>query len=424
MRILIVSNLYPPTVMGGYELACSQAAEGLARLCHEVMVLTSQPGVGPAPERRANTPLIERSLALAPVFDSAQVQAHPLSALQALEARSQWIDGHNAGAVIDAVERFQPDVIYLWNLVGIGGLGLLMALRVMKAPWVWHLCDRVPFQLCSERGILVPALAEAFGRLVEGRWITLSDQLRMEIANLGVPLRGPVTKLPLWVQTEGVPLRLPEPGQRPLQLAFAGQVASHKGADLAVEAAIELHRQGMDISLDLWGEVLELPLLGRAAAAGLGDRIVFHGATDHAGVLEGIAGCDVLLFPTWPREPFGIVPAEAAAVGTPPILSECGAAEWLVDGVHAVHVPRTVEGLVDAVQRIDRGEIDLVQLARQAASRVRSDLLLESILPSIERELQEAARPGRSSSPDARRAFGLSLIADRLVGDIVEKRWV
>lgn len=423
MRILVVTNLYPPGVMGGYELACSQAADRLAGMCHEVLVLTSQPGIAPPRAPAVLRPVVERPLALAPVFDPVQVQAHPIGVLQALESRSQWIDSHNAGALVEAVERFQPDVVYLWNLVGIGGLGLLMALRVMDVPWVWHLCDRVPFQLCSERGYLAPKLAEAFPHIADGRWITLSDQLRMEIASLGVPLRGPVTKLPLWVDAEGVPVRLPQAGQRPRRLAFAGQVAGHKGADLAVDATIELHRQGLDVSLDLWGDVLDLALPGRAAAAGLGDRIRFHGATAHAEVVEGIAGCDLLLFPTWPREPFGIVPAEAAAVGTPPILSASGVAEWLDDGVHAIHVPRTVEGLVDAVLRVDRGEIDLLALARTAAARVRADLCVESVIQAVERELQEAARPYRRSPARARRAYGLALIADRVVGDVVERRW-
>lgn len=423
MKILVVSNLYPPSVLGGYELSCSQAADALARLCHEVVVLTSQPGIAPPSDPQASGPRVERSLALAPVFDSEQVLSHQLVMLQALEARSQWIDGHNTGVLIQAIERFRPDVVYLWNLIGIGGLGLLMALRVMDVPWVWHLCDRVPFQLCSERGYLVPPLAEAFGHLVDGRWITLSDQLRAEIGMLGVPLTGKITKLPLWVDTEGIPVRLPRPDRPALRLAFAGQVAVHKGADLAVEAVIELHRQGVDVSLDLWGEVLDLGLPGRAAAAGLADRVVFHGPTDHAGVIEGIAACDLLLFPTWPREPFGVVPAEAAAVGTPPILSESGVAEWLVDGVHAIHVPRSVEGLVDAVLRVERGEIDLMELARSGAARVRSDLLVESIIPSIERELQDAARPYRPSSSRARRAYGLATVADRLVGDLVERRW-
>lgn len=423
MRILIVTNLYPPGDIGGYELACSQAAGFLSKMCHDVLVLTSQPGINP-PEPPGAQLAIERRLAISPVFDATRLQHHALPVLQRLEAQSQWVDGHNAGALIETVERFRPDVAYLWNLVGIGGLGLVSALRILDIPWVWHLCDRVPFQLCSERGQLLPPMAEAFGHLVEGRWIVLSDQLRAEIGAAGVPLPGRVTKLPLWVDTEGVDVAFPAPaGDRPLRLAFAGQVAAHKGADLVVEAAAELHRRGIRMSLDLWGEVIDHELPGRAAAAGLGDRVVFHGARPHAEVLGGMAGCDLLLFPTWPREPFGIVPAEAAAVGTPPILSPSGVAEWLDDGVHALHVRRDVASVVDAVLRVDRGEVDLVELARRGASRVRSDMDIESIMPSVESELRDVARPYPGSPQRARRAFALSLVAGRLLDDVMGRRW-
>lgn len=423
MRILIVSNLYPPGDIGGYELACSQAAQFLSRMCHDVLVLTSQPGITPPvpPDAR---PAIERSLAITPVFDATRLEHHTLGVLQRLEAQSQWFDGHNAGALIEAVERFRPDVAYLWNMVGIGGVGLVSTLRMLDIPWVWHLCDRVPFQLCSERGQLLPPMADAFGHLVEGRWIVLSDQLRAEIGAAGVPLRGRVTKLPLWVDTEGVDVHLPEPaGDRPLRLAFAGQVATHKGADLVVEAAAELHRRGLGVSLDLWGEVIDTELPGRAAAAGIGDGVVFHGARPHAEVVAGIAACDLLLFPTWPREPFGIVPAEAAAVGTPPILSPSGVAEWLDDGMHALHVTRDVDSVVEAVLRVDRGEVDLVELARRGASRVRSDMDIGSIMPSVESELRDVARPYPGSPRRARRAYSLSLVAGRLLDDVVGRRW-
>ena len=122
MKVLVVSNPYPPGHLGGYELACAYVADNLAALGHDVLVLTSQPGIapssGPAPKQAS----VERCLALAPVFDPALVHAHQTLMLQALEARSQWVDSHNSGSLVHAIERFGPDVVYLWNLVGSGGL--------------------------------------------------------------------------------------------------------------------------------------------------------------------------------------------------------------------------------------------------------------------------------------------------------------
>ena len=41
MRILLLTNLYPPDVQGGAEILAADIAGGLTRLGHEVLVLTS-----------------------------------------------------------------------------------------------------------------------------------------------------------------------------------------------------------------------------------------------------------------------------------------------------------------------------------------------------------------------------------------------
>jgi hypothetical protein len=41
VKILVLSNLYPPDFIGGYELACEQAVDALIARGHEVRVLTS-----------------------------------------------------------------------------------------------------------------------------------------------------------------------------------------------------------------------------------------------------------------------------------------------------------------------------------------------------------------------------------------------
>ncbi|MFL5660139.1 MAG: hypothetical protein ACJ8BW_02175, partial [Ktedonobacteraceae bacterium] len=45
MRILLLSNLYPPYTEGGAEILASDVAAGLERLGHEVLVLTSSHGI-------------------------------------------------------------------------------------------------------------------------------------------------------------------------------------------------------------------------------------------------------------------------------------------------------------------------------------------------------------------------------------------
>ena len=45
MRILVISNFYPPHIIGGYEIGCRDIVEALRSRGHEVSVLTSTYGV-------------------------------------------------------------------------------------------------------------------------------------------------------------------------------------------------------------------------------------------------------------------------------------------------------------------------------------------------------------------------------------------
>jgi len=46
MRILVISNLYPPYHTSGYELGCQDIVESLKAREHQIKVLTSTYGLG------------------------------------------------------------------------------------------------------------------------------------------------------------------------------------------------------------------------------------------------------------------------------------------------------------------------------------------------------------------------------------------
>jgi glycosyltransferase involved in cell wall biosynthesis len=56
-------------------------------------------------------------------------------------------------------------------------------------------------------------------------------------------------------------------------------------------------------------------------AAGLAERITFTGRLDHRHAPEVVAAMDVLVVPSTLSEAFGMVAAEAAAAGVPPLVS-------------------------------------------------------------------------------------------------------
>jgi len=424
MKILVVSNYYPPVGLGGYEIACSQMVDALRSRGHDVRVLASPAGL-PAADVPAH---VIRSLHLNPVFDTETVAVRPVRERLALEAASFWLDVHNVEVLVEQLDGFAPDVAYLWNTVGLGGLALVTALQRLGVPWVWHLADSVPWQLMCERGAPVPGVVGGWNDLITGSWVCVSNRLRWEIESQGVGLHGRVTGLPLWVVLEGLEPIIPAPATdgRPLRLAFAGQVGEQKGAHIAVESIELLARRGIDARLDLWGHILDATLPSRAVQLGVGDRVTFHGSVPHREVISGVRECDMLLFPTWSREPFGMVGAEAAAMGTVPVMSDCGLAEWMTNGEHCIMVERSAAGLADGVCTVVDGRLDLPSIARLGAAHVRTTMTIDYVVPFVEQLLADAMTTGPSRSLDARearRVVGIAKTAARLIDGINDQRW-
>ena len=69
MKILVLTNLYPPDVIGGYELGCRQVVDALIDRGHDVRVLTTAPRT-PAP----HVPHVARELRLSEVWNDYMFQ--------------------------------------------------------------------------------------------------------------------------------------------------------------------------------------------------------------------------------------------------------------------------------------------------------------------------------------------------------------
>ncbi|RTL48300.1 MAG: glycosyltransferase family 1 protein [Bradyrhizobiaceae bacterium] len=123
-------------------------------------------------------------------------------------------------------------------------------------------------------------------------------------------------------------------------------------------------RKGLSESLEAMGRLGDpsfvLLVAGRddpspfqrlAAKLGLTGNVIFAGAA--ADPYPFYAAADVVLFPSR-ADPFGLVPAEAVAMGVPPIVSRCaGVSEVLTNNQNALIVeqPSDIGTLADALRR-------------------------------------------------------------------------
>src|ERR1700719_3334157 len=135
MRILVISNLYPPHHIGGYELCCKEAVEGLRKRGHEVCVLTSDYGVE-KPEEDGQTC---RWLAIDLSPGGKHFGGKPAGLLARTIGLSRK-EIHNLRAFRRAVKAFRPDVVYLWNLTHIS-VSVGMQATSMGLPTCYYIGD-------------------------------------------------------------------------------------------------------------------------------------------------------------------------------------------------------------------------------------------------------------------------------------------
>ncbi len=390
MRILVVTNLYPPDVIGGYELACQEMVAELRLRNHEVRVLTSCTRASSCAESG-----VARRLRFVFRHSGWPVRGNTGSAEVLHDLDAQIGDGTGWAHVAHEIMVFRPDVVYLWNLSGVGGLGIVLALAELQVPVVWQLMDNVPGQMAIADGRLSSALLRIISERLRGLFVLCSQGLWNEIEESGFEIGEKGRLIPNWVEERSLVAERQwfAPGAGPLRLVSAGQLAPHKGFDHIVEGMRLLKMAGYrEITADIYGAGMEEHYRRLILSAHLSSSIRLMGAVEKRMLVGRYREYDMFLFPTWSREPFGFAPLEAAASGCVPAVStRCGCGEWMVSGVDCLKMEPSAEGVAKVVESALRGAVDLREVGLRARRSIRELFSLKRIADRIEQVLEECA---------------------------------
>ncbi len=203
-------------------------------------------------------------------------------------------------------------------------------------------------------------------------------------------------------------------------LDAARALAEAGGSDRAAQAPPLRH-------LLAFLEALEADAAGRrdylAAAARMGERVVFTGRLEHSELAPLLAACEALVVPSTFPEAFGMVAAEAAACGVLPVSAEhSGLAEvsrTLAAAVPAEAAPllsfglgpRAVPDLADRIVRWLAAPAALREATRAALVAVARERyswrgVAEGVIAAAQGRLDGLARPARTG-PDGSRTSDL-----------------
>ncbi|WP_208948359.1 glycosyltransferase family 4 protein [Segnochrobactrum spirostomi] len=266
--------------------------------------------------------------------------------------RSEIIQFNNISNLRIIIEEFNPDQILLCNINGLGSLGVIVFLCSIGFQPSIYLGDNFIQELSGREH-----LRDTFYRLFSVRRalqtvrpIVVSRLVLEEAENaLAARFSDPLF-VPGWVPKSAAPDQI-ELREGPLKLVYSSRIAPHKGIWILLGAVKHLLACGDDnFVIDVYGAGQTAELIQRVHAAGLSDYIRYLGAKSRSEMIALFAQYDALLFPTWEREPLGLVPFEAAAAGCVPIITaQIGAAEWLTSN-ESIKIERSVEALAGAVQ--------------------------------------------------------------------------
>jgi hypothetical protein len=127
MKILVLSNLYPPAAVGGYERMCRDVVERFRGAGHTVVVLTTTFG---EPTQESD-PEVHRLLGI--YWNDSSIECPSLGQLFRCERANQQ-------SFSRLLASFQPDLVSVWGM-GAMSLGLLATAQASGLPIVYVVGD-------------------------------------------------------------------------------------------------------------------------------------------------------------------------------------------------------------------------------------------------------------------------------------------
>jgi glycosyltransferase involved in cell wall biosynthesis len=348
VRILVVTNLYPPITFGGYETCCGLVVDRL-RERHDVRVLTSDEGA----ERAQLRSWIWRRL---PLFSG--VSGDTLTA--ALVTR------HAIREVRWALHESEPELVFVWAGARIpkGAIRVLetcgvplafsihdywfdrpydhdpflryLAGREKRARAAWSVVTRVANRLPSLRIdlTLVTPVAVCWNSETTRRLTSVSSTIEPVLQQ---------TIYPATIHERRLCALQRKPDEAPTIL-FVGRVSREKGPEVALRALAALRRDhGIEAALVICGAPapgINGELLALAQELGIADRVQMIGAVGAEKLAEMLGRAHLLLVPSTWQEPFGLVCLEGALARVPLVASRTGGIpEMLHEEEHVLFFP-------------------------------------------------------------------------------------
>ncbi|MEW1957298.1 glycosyltransferase [Kineococcus sp. NPDC059986] len=306
LRVLVT---HPGASLYGSDRMVLEALRGMVSGEVDPVLATTGEGALVDAARRAGVPVLRCPV---PVLRKSALSPRGLLGLAAASV---------AGVVRGArtIRRVRPDVVYVSTVTT---PTWLLAARASRVPVVCHVHEAESSASWPVRRALSAPLLLAGSLLVNS---TFAGDL--------LAASWPRLRARTWLVPNGVAGPPAGPGARrkgggPARLLYVGRLSERKGVLVALDAFDLLRATGVDVRLDLVGDVFAEHadfaerLRDRTRSLVASGHVVLHGFDED--VWTHLRACDVLIVPSLLPEPFGNVAVEGVLAGRPVVASDTG----------------------------------------------------------------------------------------------------
>lgn len=385
MRLLALTNLYPPQHLGGFGICIDRLIRGLEGLGYDAHVLTSdQSYLGPS----GSNGRVHRDLELLGSYDKG------ISRLSD-PAEEQRRRANNIQQLELLLETVQPMACLVGNL-DLLGTELLQPLAHRGIATVQH----VGF-------MAAPYPPQDFPRTPSYRMAFASGEVKRMLQAQGWPVAShPIVHPPLDPETAITNPNSPTEPAIPLHIGFSGLFMHSKGVHTLLEACVLLHQWKIPFRLELAGKAFspdyQSQLQRYALEHKIGDYLRWPGFLEGEAMSAFYQRLDILVFPSLHPESFGMVVAEAMAQGVLPLSSGVGGAfEVITHGVNGLLCePGDGQSVARALRWCHHHRTEMAVMARRGqrhALQRFSARQSASVLDSCFRQLQSNNTPAKAT---------------------------